>query len=195
MTPYTSWCTTLDTTPYTTLYLSVIPHWALDRVPHWEHNIVPHWELDSVPHREPDSVPHRELDSVPHGYNHVNKNIPNLSPISWSLSAMGLTPLGNLSGSGTRALLESLCLDAQQSSIWINSYPTSFHLFNVYPHFLKYIYGFWAFCILVFNLLSLSLFRRIQRDTLLHMYPNNCSLFNTARHNNVKLWQFSNNKS
>ena len=140
-----------------------------------------------------DTVQYFVLHQVPPVYR-TRKYIPSLSPISWSLSAIGLTPLGNLSGSGTRALLESLCFDAQQSSIWINSYPTSFHLFNVYPHFLKYIYGFWAFCILVFNLLSVSLFRRIQRNTLLHMYPNNCSLFNTARHNNVKLWQFSNNK-
>ena len=131
--------TRYHTVYYTVQYLNVIPHRELDSVPHWELDIVPHWELDSVPHWE--------LDSVRHWYNHVNKYIPNLSPISWSLSAMGLTPLGNLSGSGTRALLESLCLDAQQSSIWINSYPTSFHLFNVYPHFFKYIYGFWAFCI------------------------------------------------
>ena len=61
---------------------------------------------------------------------------------------MGLTPLGNLSGSGTRALLESLCLDAQQSSMWINSYPTSFHLINVYLHLFSNIFmGFEFFLI------------------------------------------------
>ena len=80
----------------------------------------------------------------------MNKYIPSLSPKSWSLSAIGLTPLGNLSGSGTRALLESLCLDAQQSSIWINSYPTSFHLFNVYLIFQIYLWVS-SFSILVYN--------------------------------------------
>ena len=93
----------------------------------------------------PHCVLHHLLPSAPHLSNtHYSiqciKNIPNLSPISWSLSAIGLTPLGNLSGSGTRALLESLCLDAQQSSIWINSYPTSFHLFNVYSYFKIYLW-------------------------------------------------------